>query len=72
MESEDMLNVMHAIMECHFDMVKPHAIFKPQLKYHNDLWYAYYGENLFGSGDTPDAACKDFNQKFWHGKSKPK
>ena len=47
---------------------RPHAIMRPRLSIDGDKWCALYGENLqegvAGFGDSPEAACADFDRAW--------
>lgn len=57
-----------AIAGIESDMRAPHVLMRPRLFIDGNKWCALYGDNLqdgvAGFGDSPDAACLDFNNQW--------
>jgi hypothetical protein len=55
-------------------LVRPHVLMRPSIYPDGNAWCALYGEDLqmgvCGFGDTPAAACADFD-KNWCGQRLP-
>ncbi|TAD89904.1 MAG: hypothetical protein EAZ99_07895 [Alphaproteobacteria bacterium] len=52
-------------------LTRPSVIFRPSVFFDGEHWRAFYGRDLAsgvtGIGDTPEAACKDFDKKWTEG-----
>lgn len=70
MVAHQMLCAIQEIVAC---QTETHVIMRPRLFVDGNQWCALYGENLqegvAGFGDTPAAACNDFNQNFHNQKA---
>lgn len=49
-------------------MLAPHILLRPAVYPDGNMWCALYGKNLqhgvFGFGETPEAACADFDKNW--------
>ena len=65
MVAHQMMCAIQEVVACH---VEAHVLMRPRLFVDGNKWCALYGEDLqngvAGFGDTPIAACVDFNRNF--------
>jgi hypothetical protein len=66
--STDVYLARMAIIEATALIAAPHTRLRPRIFPDGDKWCALYGEGLMmgvcGFGDTPEAACADFDKKW--------
>jgi hypothetical protein len=67
--SNDAYLARAAIVEAAAFVSAPHTRMRPAIYPDGDMWCALYGENLqdgiAGFGETPAAACADFDKNWW-------
>lgn len=67
-KEQDFYDILCAIHQNIARLNDPSIAFKPELKFHDNLWWAVYGD-LYASGLTPIDAMINFDYAFEHAQS---
>lgn len=58
----------HSAASAHCASMQPHVLMRPKVFHDGNQWCALYGDNLqkgvCGFGDTPEAACQEFDTNW--------
>lgn len=71
--SNDAYLARMAIVETAAFQSAPHVLMRPRVFADGTMWCCLYGEDLqigvAGFGETPAAACQEFDTAWWHQKT---